>query len=107
MGKTAFRGYLNWTPGTTIKERNYLPAKKAARKSVKRYRRNQSIRRTTRTAVTAARRAMGSGDAAAAEPAIRHAISVLDQAVKKGILHKNNASRRKSRLAARLNQLTN
>lgn len=84
-----------------------MPAKKAARKSVKRYRRNQSIRRTTRTAVTAARRAVGSGDAAVAEPAIRHAISVLDQAVKKGILHKNNASRRKSRLAARLNQLTN
>lgn len=93
--------------GLTIKERNYLPAKKAARQSVKRYRRNQSIRRTTRTAVTAARRALGSGDAAVAEPAIRSAMSVLDKAVKKGILHKNNASRRKARLAARLNQLQN
>ena len=82
-----------------------MPAKKAARQSVKRYRRNQSARRTTRTAVAAARRAVNSGDEAVAEPAIRQAISVLDKAVQKGVLHKNNASRRKSRLAARLNQL--
>ncbi len=84
-----------------------MPAKKAARQSVKRYRRNQSTRRATRTAVSDARRAVGSGDAEVAEPAVRRAISVLDKAVKKGILHKNNASRRKSRLAARLNQLQN
>ena len=84
-----------------------MPAKKATRQSVKRYRRNQSIRRTTRTAVTAARRAVSAGEAAVAEPSVRQAISVLDKAVKKGILHKNNASRRKSRLAARLNRLEN
>lgn len=84
-----------------------MPAKKAARQSVKRAQRNQSVRRTTRTAIAGARRAVGSGEAEVAEPAIRHAISLLDKAVKKGILHKNNASRRKSRLAARLNQLTN
>lgn len=84
-----------------------MPAKKAARKSVKRYRRNQSIRRTTRTAITGARRAVNSGDVEVAEPAIQHAISQLDKAVKKGILHKNNASRRKSRLAARLNRMRN
>jgi len=84
-----------------------LPARKAARQSVKRYRRNQSIRRTTRSAITGARRAVVSGDAEVAEPAIKHAISLLDKAVKKGVLHKNNASRRKSRLAARLNQMQN
>ena len=82
-----------------------MPSQKAARKSVKRYRRNQSARRTTRTAVAGARRAAASGDAETAEPAIRQAMSLLDKAVKKGILHKNNASRRKSRLASRLNQL--
>ncbi len=84
-----------------------MPAKKSARKSVKRYSRNQSVRRSTRTAITGARRAMASGDVEAAEPAVRHAESLLDRAVKKGILHKNNASRRKSRLAARLNQMQN
>ncbi len=84
-----------------------MPAKKAARQSVKRYRRNQSIRSATRTAVTDARRAVRVGDPEAAEPATLRAISVLDKAVKKGVLHKNNASRRKARLAAHLNDLVN
>ncbi len=84
-----------------------MPARKVARQSVKRYRRNQSVRRTTRTAIAGARRAVASGDSEAAEPAIRSAISLLDKAVKKGVLHKNNASRRKARLAAKLNQIRN
>ena len=84
-----------------------MPAKKAARQSVKRYRRNQSVRRTTRTAIAGARRAVTLGDAEVAEPAIRQAISLLDKAAKKGVFHKNNASRRKARLAARLNQMQN
>lgn len=84
-----------------------MPAKKAARQSVKRYRRNLSVRRTTRSAITGARRAVAAGDAETAEPAIRQAISLLDKAVKKGVLHKNNASRRKARLAAGLNRIQN
>jgi small subunit ribosomal protein S20 len=82
-----------------------LPAKKAARQQLRRYQRNQSIRRTTRTAFTGARRAIESGDKTVAESAVKHAMSVLDKATKKGILHKNNTSRRKSRLAARFNQM--
>ncbi|MYC28566.1 MAG: 30S ribosomal protein S20 [Chloroflexi bacterium] len=84
-----------------------MPSRKAARQSVKRYRRNQSVRRTTRTAIAGARRAVASGNEEVAEPAIRSAISLLDKAVKKGVLHKNNASRRKARLEARLNQIKN
>jgi small subunit ribosomal protein S20 len=38
------------------------------------------------------------------EEAIREAISKLDSAVSKGVLHRNNAARRKSRLMARLHQ---
>ena len=45
------------------------------------------------------------GDAAAAAPAVLNAVSALDSAVQKGVLHKRNASRHKSRLFARLNQL--
>ncbi len=82
-----------------------MPAKKAARQSVKRYARNHSVRSATRTAVGHARRAMESGDAVAAEPVVRHAISMLDKAVQKGVLHKNNASRGKGRLVAALNKL--
>ena len=84
-----------------------MPAKKVARQQVKRGRRNQSVRRATRTVLGQARRSVLAGDAEVAEPAIRNAISHLDKAVKKGILHKNNASRLKSRLAIKLNRLQN
>ena len=83
-----------------------MPARKSARKSVKRYQRNHSVRRATRTAVGKARRAVNGGDQESAAEAVRLALSSLDRAAKKGILHKNNASRSKSRLAARLNKMT-
>ena len=80
-----------------------MPAQKAHRKSVKRYARNMSARRATRTAVNRARRAVAAADPDS-EEAVRNAMSMLDVAVRKGILHKNNASRRKGRLAAALNR---
>lgn len=80
-----------------------MPAQKAHRKSVKRYARNMSVRRATRTAINRARRSVATADADS-EEAVRQAMSMLDIAVRKGILHKNNASRRKGRLAAALNR---
>ena len=80
-----------------------MPAQKAHRQSVKRYARNMSVRRATRTAINRARRAVATADPDS-EKAVRNAMSMLDVAVKKGILHKNNASRRKGRLAAALNR---
>ena len=82
-----------------------MPAKKSARQSLKRYYRNRGVRRATRTAINEAMRAVESGDAAAAESPVDQAIRALDVAVKKGILHRNNASRGKSRLAIKLNRL--
>ena len=52
----------------------------------------KTVIRTTRTAVTA-------GDKAAAETALKKASVKLDKAVSKGVLHKNQASNRKSALA--------
>lgn len=80
-----------------------MPAQKAHRQSVKRYARNMSVRRATRTAINRARRAVATADPDS-EEAVRNAMSMLDVAVKKGILHKNNASRRKGRLATALNR---
>ena len=77
-----------------------MPAQKATRQSVKRYARNLSVRRTTRTAIVQARRAMTTGDADSAE-----SVRLLDIAARKGVLHKNNASRRKARLAAALQKM--
>ena len=80
-----------------------MPAQKAHRKSVKRYARNLSVRRATRTAIVKARRAVASG-APESEEEVRRAMRQLDIAARKGVLHKNNASRRKARLAAALNR---
>ena len=84
-----------------------MPAQKAHRQSVKRYARNMSVRRATRTAINRARRAVATADPDS-EEAVRNAGRFVQeggaQAVKKGILHKNNASRRKGRLAAALNR---
>ena len=81
-----------------------MPARKTARQSIKRRQRNLSVLRTTRTALTGARRTIADGNTEASETAVRQAMSILDKAVKRGVLHKNNASRRKSRLAALLNR---
>jgi small subunit ribosomal protein S20 len=82
-----------------------LPAKKAARQSVKQFQRNRSVRSSTRTTMVRVLRTVRSGDVDAAEPAFQEAVSALDKAARKGVVHKKTASRYKSRLAARLNQL--
>ena len=84
-----------------------MPAKKAGRQAVKRAQRNRSARTETRTVIGRANRTLASGDAEAARPAVMSAVSMLDKAVKKGLLHKNNVARRKSRMMAKLGNLEN
>ena len=79
-----------------------MSAKKTGRQQVKRARRNRSVKTETRTIIGRANRSLEGGDAEAAQPAVALAISTLDRAVSKGILHKNSAARRKSRMAAKL-----
>jgi len=62
---------------------------------------NRTFRGAARTAVTAAREAFTENDPETKE-AVLKAISTLDKAAEKGVLHKNNASRRKGRLMKRL-----
>lgn len=84
---------------------NLRSAKKRMRIEEERRARNASVKSTVRTYVTKARSAIASdADAPETEEAIRVAISNLDRAVRKGVLHRNNAARRKSRLMARLNK---
>lgn len=78
---------------------------KRARQNVKRRARNRMVRSRTRTYVKKADTLIASGDKGDAEEAVREAISQLDRAVSKGILHRNNAARRKARLMARFNAL--
>ncbi len=82
-----------------------MPAKKTGRQQVKRAVRTRGDRTETRTAMAKALRSVDAGDVAVAEVDVRDALSIMDRAVQRGILHKNNVNRRKSRIAARLNKL--
>lgn len=82
-----------------------MPAEKTRRRQEKLAEYNKSIRTTTRSRVAKARAAVES-DAKAPETAeaVKQAIRELDRAASKGVIHPNNAARRKSRLALRLNK---
>lgn len=67
--------------------------------------RNRVVRGRTRTFVAKARTAVQGGDLEAARVATLEAISELDKAAGKGVIHKNNAARRKSRLMKHLAEL--
>ena len=79
-------------------------AKKQMRASAKRQVRNKSARSRCKTNITKAERLIFTGELEAAKEAVATAISSLDKAAEKGILHPNNTARRKSRLMKKLNQ---
>ena len=78
---------------------NTKSALKRIRSSERRRVRNRIVRSRTRTFVKKARVAIEAAPAVpATEEALRQAISALDRAASKGIIHRNNAARRKARL---------
>jgi len=81
---------------------NHKSALKRIRTSERRRLRNRLVVAGTRTHVKKARTAIDGGDQNDAQAAVLNAIRALDKAASKGILHKNNAARRKSRLMKRL-----
>ena len=81
---------------------NNASAEKRMRQEQKRRLHNRSIKSLVRTQITKARNAISTGDENS-EEAVRRAVSELDRAAKKGVIHRNNAARRKSRLMKRLN----
>ena len=64
---------------------------------------NKSVRSLVKTSITRAERLIFSGELEAAQAAVVAAIGSLDKAAEKGIIHSNNAARRKSRLMKKLN----
>ena len=66
--------------------------------------RNKSIRSLCKTNITKAERLIFAGELEAAQKAVVAAITTLDKAAVKGIIHPNNAARRKSRLMQKLNE---
>ena len=78
-------------------------AQKAAHVAQRKAERNRPIRSSVKTYVTKARRLIVENDLEAAQEAVKQAVTALDKASQKGVIHRNNAARRKSRLMKRLN----
>lgn len=81
---------------------NIKSAIKRNKQNEKRRQLNRIFRGSTRTQVKDAKAAIESGDKEVATAEVKEAIQKLDRAAAKGIVHKNNAARRKSRLMKHL-----
>jgi small subunit ribosomal protein S20 len=79
-------------------------AQKQARVASRRQQRNKSARSEVKTNITKAEKLIFTGELKDAEAAVTAAVSSLDKAAEKKILHANNAARRKARLLKKLNQ---
>ena len=84
---------------------NSEQSKKRARQSETRYAVNKARRSRVRTYLRKVEEALAAGDAAAAEDALKNAQPELMRGVSKGIMHKNTASRKVSRLTSRVKML--
>lgn len=81
---------------------NTHSAQKRVRSNARKAVTNKVRKSRVRSAVKTAREGLEATDAAAAKQATLAAISELDRAAGKGVIHKNNASRRKGRLMKKL-----
>jgi small subunit ribosomal protein S20 len=83
---------------------NTKSAQKRIRSNQRKHDRNQSYKSQVKTMVKKAEQTIFAGKPD--DEAIRTAISTLDKAATKGVIHKNNAARRKSRLMKKLNAVS-
>ncbi len=82
-----------------------MPSAKSMRTQQRRAERNRARRTLSRSKVSVARDVISdSPTGEVAEKALTDAFSALDRAASKGVIHRNNASRRKSRLARNLSK---
>jgi len=84
---------------------NIKSAKKRILVTKTRNERNKAIRSGVKTAIKKVYAAIEAADTAAAETELKNAISVISKAASKGVLHKDNASRKVSRLTIAVNKI--
>lgn len=80
-----------------------MPSLRSARISARRQQRNAPIRNRAKTLIKKARKLILSDDEDGAKRAVADGVVALDKAAQKGVIHPNNAARRKSRLVKMLN----
>jgi small subunit ribosomal protein S20 len=81
---------------------NHFSALKRARQTERKTVVNRSNKTRLRSAIRKFREALAAGNKDNANQLFRETVSALDKSVQKGVIHKNTASRYKSRLSARL-----
>jgi small subunit ribosomal protein S20 len=84
---------------------SHASAEKRVRQTARRTAVNKNRKSQVRSAVRKVEEALASGDAAAAAAALKEAEPAIMRGVRKGVVHKNTASRKVSRLNARLKTL--
>ena len=84
---------------------NSKQAAKRSKQANKQRAANMSLRTTLRSAIKKVQKAIATGDAKAAEAALRAEQSTIDAIADKRIIHKNKAARHKSRLAKQVKAL--
>ncbi len=77
---------------------------KRARSSEKRRLRNKRVKTRMKTAIRQFMQTLQDEELDEASRALRNAVSCIDRAVSKGVLHRNNAARKKSQLHTRYNE---
>ncbi len=92
-------------PAKAIPKKN-LSALKRARQTVKRNLRNTSVKSTLKTVIKKVDTAVSSGNKEDALKALIEAVRELNMAASKGIIHRNTASRKISRLTKKVNALS-
>lgn len=78
-------------------------AQKRARQTVKKTDRNKQYKVAIKTAV---KKVMVAKDKTSAEPELKKTVKILDRAATKGIIHKNKAANKKSKLTKHVNKLS-
>ena len=86
---------------------NSRSARKRIRSSERKHERNRAVKSAVRTKVIKARHALLDEGGAGGDTELHAAIRALDRAAEKGVLHRNNVRRRKSRLASMAARLSN
>ena len=84
---------------------NVKSSKKRIRVTLRQTLRNRIIKSRTKTAMRRVVAACAANDAAGAKAALTNAVKTIDKAATKGVYHKNNAARKKSKLTRMVNKI--
>jgi small subunit ribosomal protein S20 len=85
---------------------NHKSALKRVKQSEKRRLRNKAVKTRVKGVIKDIRQAVEAGNAEEAQKALSIAVPVIDKAASKGVIHKNNAARKVSRLSKHVNGIS-